>query len=90
MRYRISIQVMKQKMNLSHFVCNDENTIQIILYCTLIASMNMFIYKNNIKSYKRAKIKFIKKLLYSIIFEILEHPDKTSKFKNTIKNILIE
>lgn len=52
MRWDIEVlfRFMKQEMNLSHFVCNDPNAIEVMLYCTLIASMLVLIYKKKIIS----------------------------------------
>ena len=67
---------MKQEMNLTHFVCNDANAIQNMLYFTMIAAMLVLIYKkrNGIRSFKMAKIQFFKELTYSILLDILEEP----------------
>ena len=81
---------MKQEMNLTHFVCNELNAIKVMLYCTMIASMLVLIYKkqNGIKSYKKAKIRFFKELLYLILLEALDNPDELSRLKNTLKKFI--
>lgn len=86
----VLFRFMKQEMNLTHFVCNEPNAIQVMLYCTMIASMLVLIYKkrNGIKSYKKAKIRFFKELLYLILFEALENPDELNRLKNTLKKIV--
>ncbi len=89
----VLFRFLKQEMNLTHFVCNDLNAIKVMLYCSLIASTLILIYKkqNNIKSYKKAKIKFFKELLYTILLEALEHPKEVERLKHTlIKFVKIE
>ena len=82
----VLFRFMKQEMNLTHFVSNDENAIQAMLYCTLIASMLVLIFKqkNNIKSYKIAKIQFFKELLYNIVLDKLDDPEATKHLKQVI------
>lgn len=86
----VLFRFMKQEMNLTHFVCNDLNAIQVMLYFTLINSMLILIYKqqNAIKSYKRAKIQFFKELFYSIILETLESPEGAENLKNSMKKFI--
>lgn len=83
----VLFRFMKQEMNLTHFVCNDINAIKVMLYCTMIASMLVLIFKrkNSIKSYKRAKIRFFKELLYTILLEALDDPNETIRIKNILK-----
>lgn len=92
MRWDIEVlfRFMKQEMNLTHFVCNDTNAIEVMLYCTLIASMLVLIYKkkNAIKSYKRAKTHFFKELLYELVLEMLEIPEATEHLKQIIKKFV--
>ncbi len=91
-RQRWDIEVlfrfMKQEMNLSHFVCNDPNAINIMLYCTLIASTLILIYKklNNIKSYKQAKRNFFKEMNYLIILEVLKDKKMIKRIRNNLQN----
>lgn len=75
----VLFRFMKQEMNLNHFVCNNQNAIQIMLYMTLIVSMLILIYKklNKISSYKRAKTAFIKELEATVLLEILEGDPET-------------
>lgn len=82
----VLFRFLKQEMNLTHFVSNDLNAIKVMLYCSLIASTLVLIYKkqNNIKSYKKAKIKFFKELLYTILLEALEHPSEIKRLKKTL------
>lgn len=82
----VLFRFLKQEMNLTHFVCNDLNAIKVMLYCSLIASTLILIYKkeNNIKSYKKAKIKFFKELLYTILLEALEHPSERKRLKHKL------
>ena len=72
----VLFRFLKQEMNLTHFVCNNANAIQVMLYCTLIATMLILIYKkqNKLPSFKRAKIQFFKELIYSVLLDILENP----------------
>lgn len=90
MRWDIEVlfRFLKQEMNLTHFVCNDHNAIKVMLYSTLIAAMLILIYKkrNNIKSYKKAKNRFFKELLYDILDNILDNPELTVQFRKNIKN----
>ena len=86
----VLFRFMKQEMNLTHFVCNEPNAIQVMLYCTMIASMLVLIYKkqNGIKSYKKAKIRFFKELLYLILFEALDNPDEIIRLKSKLKSLI--
>jgi len=86
----VLFRFMKQEMNLTHFVCNDMNAIQVMLYCTLIASMLVLIYKkhNGIKSYKKAKIRFFKELLYLILLEALDNPEEIQRIKSTLNKFV--
>ncbi len=83
----VLFRFMKQEMNLTHFVCNDLNAIQVMLYFTLIAAMLVLIYKkkNNIGSYKLAKIQFFKELLYSILLDTIETPQGVESLKEKLK-----
>lgn len=94
MRWDIEVlfRFMKQEMNLTHFVCNDINAIQVMLYSTLITSMLVLIYKkkNNIKSYKLAKTQFFKELLYEIILIMLENEESTQILKQSVKNYVLK
>ena len=40
-RWEIEVlfKFMKQEMNLRHFLCHDANAIEVMIYCTLIATM---------------------------------------------------
>lgn len=86
----VLFRFLKQEMNLSHFVCNDINAIKVMLYCSLIAATLILIYKkeNNIPSYKKAKIRFFKELLYSILLEALEHPQEIQRLKKTLTKFI--
>ncbi len=90
-RQRWDIEVlfrfMKQEMNLSHFVCNDTNAIEVMLYFTLIAAMLVLIYKkhNGIKSYKRAKTRFFTELFYSILIDLTQSPEGLDYIKKMLK-----
>lgn len=82
----VLFRFLKQEMNLSHFVCNDLNAIKVMLYCSLIASTLVLIYKkqNNIKSYKKAKINFFKEFLYTILLQAIENPSEIKRLKKTL------
>lgn len=86
----VLFRFLKQEMNLTHFVCNDTNAIQVMLYCTMIAAMLILIYKkeNKITSYKKAKIQFFKELLYSILLDIMQNPQANNEFKNKLIQFL--
>jgi IS4 transposase len=90
-RQRWEIEVffkfLKQEMNLTHFLCHDENAIKVMIYCTLIASMLVLAYKhsNQIKSFKIAKIRFFKELHLDIIEELVDHPNGIVWVKDLIK-----
>lgn len=86
----VLFRFMKQEMNLTHFVCNTTNAIQVMLYSTLITSMLVLIFKklNGIKSYKKAKVRFFKELLYAILLEALDDPNETQRIKATLKNYI--
>lgn len=83
----VLFRFMKQEMNLTHFVCNDTNAIQNMLYFKMIATMLILIYKvkNKITSYKRAKTRFTKELLYTILAEILESPEKIESLRGSLR-----
>lgn len=92
MRWDIEVlfRFMKQEMNLSHFVCNDKNAIQVMLYCTMIASMMILIFKkeNGFKSYKIAKIRFFKELQSSILLDYLDRIDDIEELKIRLKELV--
>jgi hypothetical protein len=93
-RHRWDIEVlfrfMKQEMNLTHFVSNDTNAIQNMLYFTMITAMLVLIYKkrNGIKSYKAAKVQFFKELFYSVMIDALESPEGVEWIKKTMKKFV--
>ena len=86
----VLFRFMKQEMNLTHFVSNNSNAIEVMLYCTMIASMLVLIYKkqNAIKSYKKAKIQFFKELCYLILYEALDHPEELKRLKLSLKKFI--
>jgi hypothetical protein len=85
----VLFKFLKQEMNLEHFVCNDINAIQIMIYCTLIVSMLLLVYKkiNAIKSYKIAKMRFTDELRTGIILDILSDEENIPHFKEMLKKI---
>jgi uncharacterized membrane protein len=74
-------------MNATHFVCNDINAIQVIIYCTLIVAMLILIYirQNDIKSYKIAKIRFFNELQAAITLELIENPKGLESLKRCLR-----
>jgi Transposase DDE domain len=88
-RWKIEVffRFMKQEMNLTHFVSHNENAIQVMLYCTLIASMLILVYKkiNGVKSYKKAKIQFFKELQANVILEVLDLPNGVDLLKKYLR-----
>lgn len=83
----VFFRFVKQEMNLTHFVCNDLNAIQVMLYCTLIAAMLILVYKkqNGIKSYKIAKTKFFKELQAAVTLEVIETANGLEQLKKVLK-----
>jgi len=63
----------KQHLNVSHLVSRTENGIKVMLYVTMILAMLIIVYKkkNNVKSFKIAKLKFSIELENEIIKEIV-------------------
>jgi Transposase DDE domain len=92
MRWDVEVlfRFLKQEMNLTHFVSNNTNAIEVMMYCTMIASMLVLIYKkkNGIRSYKRAKICFFKELFYEIVLEMLQTPEATQHLKQIIEKFI--
>lgn len=93
-RLRWDIEVlfrfMKQELNLTHFVCNDRNAIQVMLYFTLITAMLILLYKkhNGIGSYKLAKIQFFKELTATVMLELLESPGGVERLKHNLRHFI--
>jgi hypothetical protein len=77
-------------MNLTHFVCNDLNAIQVMIYCTLIAAMLILIYKkmNNLNSYKIAKTKFFNELQATVLLKIVEKPDDSQQLQKILRDYI--
>lgn len=69
----VFFKFLKQELNFKHFVSRTENRIKVMLYMTLILALLLIIYKtkNNISSYKIAKIRFRNELEMDIIKEIV-------------------
>lgn len=74
-RWEIEVffKFLKQELNFSHFLNRSINGIEIILYCTLIASILLLVYKkkNGLKGYKIMKQKFLHELEYELLKEIV-------------------
>lgn len=83
----VLFRFIKQEMNSTHFVCNDTNAIQTMLYSTLITSMLLLVYKklNKIRSYKIAKIRFLKELQATVMLRIIEATDGNYWMKHNLK-----
>ena len=83
----VLFKFLKQEMNLKHFVCNDINAIQVMIYCTLIVSMLLLVYKklNNIRSYKVAKFRFFNELQAAILLEMLDDDDNIPAIKEILR-----
>lgn len=86
----IFFKFLKQELNLSHLVCRQQNGIEVMLYMTLIAAILLIVYKekNQIKSYKIAKIQFVQELELEVMKQIVlmcgGDPRKLyEKFKDT-------
>lgn len=69
----VFFKFLKQELNFKHFVSRTENGIKVMLYMTLILALLLIVYKtkNNISSYKIAKIRFRNELEMDIIKEIV-------------------
>jgi hypothetical protein len=74
-RWEIEVffKFLKQHLNLNHLVVRTENGIKVMLYMTLITAILIIAYKsrNQIKSYKIAKLKFELELEELIIKDIV-------------------
>lgn len=83
----VLFRFIKQEMNATHFVSNNSNAIQTMLYSTLITTMLLLVYKklNGINSYKIAKIRFFKELKATVMLRILETTDGTIWVKQNLK-----
>lgn len=83
----VLFRFIKQEMNSTHFICNNANAIQTMLYSTLITSMLLLVYKklNKISSYKIAKIRFFKELQATVMLRILEAIDGNPWMKQNLK-----
>lgn len=93
-RWEIEVlfRFLKQEMNLTHFVCHDSNAIQVMIYCILITAMLILIYKkkNDIKSYKIAKIQFFKELEASILLVLTESTERVEAFRQNLKYYILK
>jgi len=69
----VFFKFLKQELNFKHFVSRTENGIKVMLYMTLILALLLIVYKtrNNISSFKIAKIRFRNELEMDIIKEIV-------------------
>jgi hypothetical protein len=90
-RWEIEVffKFLKQELNFKHFVSRTENGIRVMMYATLILALLILIYKekNNISSYKIAKIRFTNELDMEITKEIVLACDGSiSKFNKWKKS----
>lgn len=60
----VFFKFLKQELNFAHLINRSENGIRIMLYCTLIASILILVYKemNKLKGYKIVKQRFVDNL----------------------------
>lgn len=60
----VFFKFLKQELNFAHLINRSENGIRIMLYCTLIASILLLVYKetNKLKGYKIMKQRFVDSL----------------------------
>lgn len=74
-RWEIEIffKFLKQELNFSHLVSRTENGIKVMLYATLILALLILMYKhrNQITSYKIAKLRFAQELEMELIKQIV-------------------
>ena len=88
-RWEIEVffRFLKQEMNFTHFVCNDSNAIQVMMYATLIAAMLVLVYKkkNEIASYKMAKKSFAKEFEATILLELTSTTQGIEFFRQCLK-----
>jgi len=74
-RWKIEVffKYLKQHLNLSHLVSRQENGIKVMIYMTMILACLIIVYKkkNDIKSFKIAKLKFSIELENEIIKSIV-------------------
>lgn len=74
-RWEIEVlfKFLKQEMNLTHLISAEKNAIESVLYITLIAAMLILLYKvkNDLKSYKHAKIRFFNELQTTLLLDFL-------------------
>jgi len=74
-RWEIEVffKFLKQELNFKHFVSRSENGIKVMMYATLILALLILMYKerNQISSYKIAKIRFTNELDMEITKEVV-------------------
>ena len=86
----ILFRFLKQELNLTHFVSHNENAIQIMIYCTLIAAMLILTFRklNNIRSFRMAKIRFFDELQAAVCLDYLEYQDNIEQLKSNFNTFL--
>lgn len=82
---------LKQEMDLTHFVSYDPNAIEVMMYCSMIAAMLVLVYKrkNQIASYKKAKIDFLRQLDGFCLLELIEDDVGIQFIKDKLNEYLI-
>lgn len=94
LRWEIEVffRFIKQEMDVKHLVSHDSNAILIMMYCTMIAAMLILVYKrkNNISSYKKAKISFLDQLEKICLLALLEDDVGLQFFKERLKEDIIK
>jgi hypothetical protein len=86
----VLFKFLKQEMNLSHLISADQNAIESVLFITLIAAMLILIYKakNDLKSYKIAKIRFFNELQTTLLLDFMNAEGGVDFMKERFKYYL--
>jgi hypothetical protein len=86
----VLFRFMKQELHLNHLLGYSANTIQVVLYMTMIVAMMVLIYKksNQIKGYRNALHYFRNELENDILLVLVELPDFKERVLNMRKHIL--
>lgn len=94
MRWEIEVlfRFLKQEMDFSHFVSFDPNAIEVMMYCSMIAAMLILVYKrkNEINSYKKAKIQFLKELDAICMLALIEDDVGIQFLKERLREVVIQ
>lgn len=86
----ILFKFLKQEMNLTHFVCHNQNAIQVMIYMTLIAAMMILLFRklNQIRSFRIAKIRFYNELQIATLLDFIESNENIEQLKRNANNYL--